>query len=309
LDAPGEWRISVREVTICHQHQNEERIVMSELPSVLQVKELESGRWAGPNPEKDPEGRDIVFSGQILGQTIMASSATVDGGKEIKSLHAVFARAGRYSAGKVELELEPMHAGRAWASQTVTAFQADVLLSRGLALLNAPEPDLMRHAPAMPDVPPPNECTSSNFAVDFPDAEVRPIDDPGAVTADGSPVVYFWFRMAQSYDSVAANQAIIAWTTPGFIIGAAIEPHRDLIDYGEAHRSISTGVISATVHFHEHADVSDWTLFVHEASYAGHGRVFGKGSVFTRDGVLAATFSQDSMARHSERALDWRKDM
>jgi acyl-CoA thioesterase II len=282
---------------------------MKELPGVLQVKGLESGRWTGPHPENDPEGRDIVFSGQILGQMIMSCSAAVGGEKEVKSLHAVFARAGKYSAGNVELVLESMHAGRAWASQTVTAFQSDVLLSRGLALLNAIEPDLMRHSPAMPDVPAPDLCTPEQFGVVFPDAEVRLVDDPGAVTADGSPVISFWCRMPESFDSVAANQAIIAWSTPGFCISAAIRPHSDTVSFGEAHRSISTGVISHTVHFHEHADVGDWLLFVHEGAYAGHGRVFGKGAVFSGDGVLVATFSQDSMVRSSERVLDWKKDM
>jgi acyl-CoA thioesterase len=68
-------------------------------------------------------------------------------------------------------------------------------------------------------------------------------------------------------------------------------------------------VISHTVHFHEQADVSEWLLFVHEGTYAGHGRVFGKGAVFSGDGVLVSTFSQDSMVRSSERALDWKKDM
>jgi len=282
---------------------------MSELPSVLQVKGLESGRWAGPNPENDPEGRDIVFSGQILAQMIMACSDAVDGEKEVKSLHAVFARAGKYSAGNVELALEPMHAGRAWASHTITAFQSDVLLSRGLALLNSIEPDLMRHTPAMPDLPPPDLCTPKEFGVVFPESEVRVVDDPGTVTTDGSPVVYFWFRMNESFDSIAANQAIIAWSTPGFIIGAAIQPHADTVNFGDAHRSISTGVISHTVHFHEHADVGDWLLFAHEGSYAGHGRVFGKGAVFSGAGALLSTFSQDSMVRSSERVLDWKKDM
>ena len=282
---------------------------MKELPSVLQVKGQGSGRWAGSNPENDPEGRDIVFSGQILGQMIMACSDVVEGEKEVKSLHAVFARAGKYSAGNVELALEPMHAGRAWASHTVTAFQSEVLLSRGLALLNAIEPDLMRHSPAMPDVPAPDLCTPQHFGTVFPESEVRVVDDQGAVTADGSPVIYFWFRMTESIDSVAANQAIIAWSTPGFCIGTAMRPHPDAVNFGEAHRSISTGVISHTVHFHEHADVAEWLLFVHEGTYAGHGRVFGKGAVFSGDGVLVSTFSQDSMVRSSERALDWKKDM
>jgi acyl-CoA thioesterase len=281
----------------------------NQLPNVLQVKETEPGRWVGPHPDTDPEGRDIVFSGQILAQMIMASTAAAGGQKEVKSIHAIFARAGRYSAGPVELMVESMHDGRAWGSSTVTAVQGDRLLSRGLVLLNAVEPDLMRHAPEMPDVPGPDQCGPATFGVVFPEAEIRVADLPEAVTADGSPAMYFWLRTPDHYDSVAANQAVIAWSQPGFIIGTAMRPHSDVVKHGEAHRSISTGVISHTSHFHEEADVGEWLLVVQEGSYAGRGRVFGSGSVFTRDGTLVSTFGQDSMARGVDRELDFRTAM
>jgi acyl-CoA thioesterase II len=279
------------------------------LPNVLQVKETEPGRWVGPHPDTDPEGRDIVFSGQILAQMIMASTAATGGQKEVKSIHAIFARAGRYSAGPVELMVESMHEGRAWASTTVTAQQGDRLLSRGLVLLNAVEPDLMRHAPEMPDVPGPQECDPATYGVVFPEAEVRAVDLPEAVTPDGSPAMYVWFRTRDHYDSIAANQAVIAWSQPGFIIGTAMRPHSDAVNAGEAHRSMSTGVISHTSHFHEEADAGEWLLVGHEASYAGRGRVFGSGSVFTRDGTLVSTFAQDSMARRVDRELDFKTAM
>jgi acyl-CoA thioesterase len=279
---------------------------MSELPGVLRVKQLDSGRWAGAHPEDDPEGRDVVFSGQLLAQMIMASDAAVGGAKETKSIHAIFARAGRYSTGPVELALESMHAGRAWASDTITAFQGDRLLSRALVLLNATEPDIMRHTPVMPDVPGPEECKDPAVGAVFPGVETRLVDRPDAVADDGSPVLYVWGRAPESYDSVAANQAVIAWSQPGLIIGVAMRPHSEL-SLGEAHRSISTGVISHTTHFHERADVGDWLLYVHEGTYAGNGRVFGKGAVFNREGVLVSTFAQDSMARGVEGDLDPRR--
>ena len=65
---------------------------MSDLPPVLRVEPVGPHRWTGPNPEKDPEGRDIVFSGQILAQMIMASSAELERTREVKSIHAVFAQ-------------------------------------------------------------------------------------------------------------------------------------------------------------------------------------------------------------------------
>jgi acyl-CoA thioesterase len=281
---------------------------MSELPATLQVKDLGGGRWSAPHPTDDPEGRDVVFSGQILAQMIMASDANCGSQKEVKSIHAIFARAGTYSAGPMELDLDAMHAGRAWASDTITAYQGERLLSRGLVLLNAVEPDLMRHSPTMPDVPGPDAATPNPSITVFPGAEARMVDAPDAVGSDGSPAMYFWMRNPESYDSVAANQAIVAWTEPGFLIGLAMRPHKE-INIADAHSTISTGVISHTAHFHDHADVGQWLLVAQEASYAGNGRVFGSGAVFTQDGTLVSTFSQDSMARGVEGPIDPKRGM
>jgi acyl-CoA thioesterase len=281
---------------------------MSEVPAVLQVEDLGEGRWSAPHPADDPEGRDVVFSGQILAQMIMASDGAVASAKEVKSIHAIFARAGTYSAGLMELRLDAMHSGRAWGSDTITAYQGDRLLSRGLVLLNTVEPDLMRHSPAMPDVPGPDASTPNPSITVFPGAEARMVDLPEAVGTDGSPAMYFWTRNPESYDSVAANQAIVAWTQPGFIIGLAMRPHPE-INIADAHTSISTGVISHTAHFHDHADVGQWLLVAQQASYAGNGRVFGSGSVFAQDGTLVSTFAQDSMARGVAGPIDPKRGM
>lgn len=281
---------------------------MSGLPATLQVKDLGEGRWSAPHPTDDPEGRDVVFSGQILAQMIMASDANCESSKEVKSIHAIFARAGTYSAGTMELELDAMHAGRAWASDTITAYQGERLLSRGLVLLNAVEPDLMRHSPTMPDVPGPDAAKPNSSITVFPDTEARMVDAPDSVGPDGSPEMYFWTRHPESYDSVAANQAIVAWTQPGFIIGLAMRPHQDL-NIADAHSTISTGVISHTAHFHDHADVGQWLLVTQRASYAGNGRVFGSGAVFAQDGTLVSTFAQDSMARGVEGTIDPKRGM
>jgi acyl-CoA thioesterase len=221
----------------------------------------------------------------------------------------VFARAGYYSAGPVEYSVDPMHAGRAWASDSITVHQGDRLLARGLVLRNALEADLMRHSLEMPDGPAPEDCPAQPVNVVFPGTEVRYDEPAGGAAARGSPAMRMWLRLPASYESTAANQAMVAWSEPGFLIGTAMGAHPDAVDLSSPHRSVSTGVISHTVHFHDVAPVDDWLLFVHEASYAGHGRVFGTGAVWTRDGVLLSTFGQDSMVRGVEHELDWRRDM
>jgi acyl-CoA thioesterase len=276
---------------------------------VLQVEALDDTRWTAPHPDEDPEKRDVVFSGQLLGQMIMVASAAAAGEKEIKSIHAVFARAGAYSAGPVEYVREPMHAGRAWASDTITAYQGDRLLSRSLVLLNTIEPDLMRHTPALPDVPAPEDCAVQPVLVVFPGSEVRPVDRPDARAPDGSPMSHYWVRLAAGLETVADRQAAVAWCEPGFTIGTAMQAHRDKVQIGDAHRTISTGVISHTAHFHDHARAGEWLLVVNTASFAGNGRVFGRGAVFDRDGTLLSTYGQDAMARHAEGPIDSRRGM
>ena len=282
---------------------------MSELTAPLEIEDLGGGRWTAPHPAMDPEGRDVVFSGQILGQMIMSSDAACGHQKVVKSIHAIFARTGAYSGGRMELEIDSMHAGRAWASDTITAWQGDRLLSRGLVLLNTIEPDLIRHAPAMPDVPGPDASSPIERPVLFHGIEAREPDVGNAVTADGTPVRYLWLRLPIVLDSPAANQAVVAWCQPGFAIELAMRPHRDVVDIRNAHRSISTGVISHTAHFHDAADASQWLLMVQEATFAGNGRVGGSGAVFTEAGALVSTFEQDSMVRGVEGALDPKRAM
>jgi acyl-CoA thioesterase len=279
------------------------------VPEVLQLDVRGDGAYGAPNPSDDPEGRDVVFSGQILAQMIMASDDNVASEKDVKSIHAIFARAGTYSGGPMELRLESMHSGRAWGSDTITATQGDRLLSRGLVLLNAIEPDLIRHGPEMPEVARPDELATDAHALVYPGAETRTVDDPKATTAEGVPALYFWVRTPESYDSNAVNQAILSWCQPGAIIGLAMRPHADVVNIGEAHRSVSTGVIAHTAHFHERFDMGEWLLVAQEATYAGRGRVNGRGAIFTEDGRLVSTFSQDSMVRAVEGPLDPKRAM
>ena len=277
--------------------------------AVLEVQDLGGNRWTAPHPTEDPEKRDVLFSGQLIAQMMMVASTAAGTEKLVKSIHAVFARTGSYSGGPVQYVRDGMHAGRAWASDTVTAYQGDRLLARGLVLLDRPERDLMRHSPSMPDVPGPDECQPDEIPAVYPGSEVRPVDRPDARSSDGAPVSYHWVRPPATAGTVAETQAAVAWSQPGFTIATAMRPHRDAVRITDSHRKISTGVISHTSHFHDRALAGEWLLVVSTASFAGHGRVFGCGSVFTAGGTLVSTFGQDAMARHAEAPLDPTRSM
>jgi len=279
---------------------------MSDLPDLLRLTELGPGRYQVYQPSESAEGRDVVFSGQLLGQMLMASEHAAGGTKDVRSCHAVFARAGTYTK-PIELEIDSMHAGRTWASDTVTATQAGRLLARSIILLNTVDPDLMRHDPTRPEGVPGPEGLATESSQVFPGAEFRPV--PGPHTLDGVPAEMGWHRFDRALDSPAANQAVLAWATCGNIIGLALNAHPGSFSIADAHVTLSTGVIGHTLHFVERFDVSQWLLIVTVATKAGSGRVFGGGQVFTEDGSLVATFEQDSMAKNAEGPLDPSRSM
>jgi acyl-CoA thioesterase II len=278
---------------------------VSDLPDLLQLTEIGERRYQVTQPSESAEGRDVVFSGQLLAQMIMASDRTAGGAKDVRSIHAVFARAGTYTQ-PIELEVESLLAGRTWASDSVTATQSGKLLSRATVLLNVVDEDLMRHEPPAPSVPGPQEEGAAPGQV-FPGAQLRPV--PGGHEVAGVPVEMAWHRFERPLTSQAANQAVLTWATCGSIIGLAMRPHRARVRIEDAHAAISTGVIAQTIHFVERFDVSQWLLVRHEATKAATGRVYGDGRVFTETGSLVAAFHQDSMARASAVPLDPKRSM
>jgi acyl-CoA thioesterase II len=280
---------------------------MSDLPDVLRLTEMGEGRFDATQPSQDPEGRDVVFSGQYIAQMLMAAEASEERGKSPRSVHALFSRVGSYTK-PLEVQVEVLHTGRTWGSDTVSVYQDDRLLCRSMVLMTSQDPDLISHQPAMPaDLPGPDDLESKPNALAFPNVDWRPV--PGEHTVDGVPVMYAWHRFGQAVGTPAANQAILSWSTCGNIIGLAFRPHRDAVDIGQAHRTLNTGVIGHTIHFTEPFDVSQWLLLAHWADKAASGRILGRGQVFTQDGQLVAEFSQDAMAKTSEKEVDWQHAM
>lgn len=278
------------------------------LPDILALDDLGDGVYSAPHPADDPEGRNIVFSGQLMAQMIMAADRSVDSAHDVKSLHTVFSRAGTYDH-PMQLRLDTTHAGRLFGSTTITAMQNDRLLSRGMALLNNYEADFLRHAVVAPDVPGPDSVAPDEHAHGFPGAESRTVLDGSSVGRDGTPRLAFWTRMPEGSDSVAANQAMLAWAQPGDLIGLAFKAHPGAVSIDDVHVTLSTGVIAHTVHFHERFDVGEWLLIEEWTTAVGHGRIAGEGRVFDQAGKLVSTFSQDSMARTADRPLDPNRSM
>lgn len=268
---------------------------MPELADLLAAFDLEPtgpGTFSGSSIEFG--GGSVVFGGQLIAQSMLAG-ATADPTKEIKSIHTIFARGGAIDV-PLAFDVDVMQAGRSFASASVTARQGDRLCTRSLVLLHAPDPDLIAHQPAMPDVGSPMDAEASPHSSGF--WEVRTVGgvdiaDPDAV---GPAELDVWTRYVGAPADAAVNQALLAFATDGFLIGTAMRPHAG-VGQSMAHRTISTSVITHTLTFHRPVDAGRWLLLANESPEAGRGRSYGRAHVFAETGELVASYVQENMIR------------
>jgi acyl-CoA thioesterase II len=266
---------------------------MTALAPLLRTFQLEptgDGRYHAVNAT---DGPGVVFGGQLIGQSIVA--AAVDHpGKVVKTVHTVFARGASFDHD-LDIEVEVMQSGRAFGSSTVTISQEGKLRTRSIVLMTTVEDDLIRHAAPAPPVPGPDETAAGP---DLDDWEVRfvggvDIEDPALV---GPAELDVWTRFAGAPDDdLIVSQALVAYTTDPFLIATAMRPHEG-VGQALAHVTLSTGVVSHTITFHEPVKAGEWLLLSHESPYAGHGRSYGRADVF-QGGALVASFVQDNMIR------------
>lgn len=255
----------------------------------LALEQTEAGRFIGGNVDM---GHSVVFGGQLMAQSIVAACIGHEG-KAAKTLHTVFARAASPDE-PVEVVVDSVHRGRTLASSTVTISQDQRICTRSMVLLSADEQDIIRHADRPATTSDPDEIQGN----DQGGWQIRvvgdvDINDPAAL---GPPELDVWTRFAGAPDDRVIGQALLAYATDGFLIGTAMRPHAG-VGQALAHKTLSTGVLSHTITFHEAFSAAEWLLLSQRSPHAGHGRSYGRAEVFRRDGQLMASFVQDNMIR------------
>jgi acyl-CoA thioesterase-2 len=267
----------------------------ADLASALDFEQIEPGRCRFSNAGVGERG--VVFGGQLLAQMIVAAATVVDPGtKSVKSAHGLFARPVLVDED-MDVTVEMLHDGRAFSMVTATAWQRDRPCARAQILLDVGEDDLIRHGPDAPDVDGPDVALPWGEPVEG--REIRTVDGVDILDADstGPPLVHAWVRTSGPPDNLVVNQALLAHATASLLIGTAMRPHTG-VGQSVAHLDISTGIVGHTISFHENIAPDQWMLLVNESPFAGRGRAFGRGQVFTQSGQLVASFSQEAMIRH-----------
>ena len=278
--------------------------LLEDLIRVMTLERLEDNLFRG-------QSRDIgspqVYGGQVLGQALVAASATV-AGRMAHSLHAYFLRRGDFNS-PIVYEVDRAWDGKHFATRRVIAIQHGQQIFNMSASFQVPENGL-DHQAQMPVVPPPESLRDQDTlyreaaAVMPPEImrvlerrrpfEFRPVQPPDFIrAAPAPPCKEVWFRAADPLpDDEALHRCLLAYASDFQLIDTALKPHA---------LPLTTKMVVASIDhamwFHRSVRLDDWLLYVLDSPSASGARGFTRGSIFARDGRLLASVAQEGLIR------------
>ncbi len=264
---------------------------LEHLLAVFDVDPMGEHRYGGTS---DGGSRSVVDGSQLLAQAIVAVSRSLPL-HSVRTAHAVFVRTVR-ADDELEFEVDILHQGRTFASAVVTVHQAGRRCASVTVLSDVEHGDVITHHHLMPEVGTPADAIPCEMPLVGRQLRLVGMDDPNDPDATGPPVIDAWLH----YDPVPPRpdlaKALVAHFTGHLSISTTMRSHRG-IGTAMAHDTLSTGVMGIAVTFHEPMAWDGWLLYHHESTQVGGGMSYVRGQVFTEQGNLIASFTQDGMIR------------
>ena len=128
---------------------------LTELIDLLDLEKLDEGLFRGR--QLDDTGFFRVFGGQVAAQALVAAQLTVPDERHVHSLHSYFLLGGDLSI-PIIYDVENVRDGGSFTTRRVAARQHGEIIFYMTASFQRVE-EGFDHQDAMPDVPPPDECT------------------------------------------------------------------------------------------------------------------------------------------------------
>jgi acyl-CoA thioesterase-2 len=279
--------------------------VLDDLIALLKLERIEDNIYRG-------DSRDIgspqVFGGQVLGQALSAAQHTVEG-RMAHSLHAYFLRRGDMNA-PIIYDVDRARDGGSFSNRRVVAIQHGRPILNLAASFQNPEPGL-EHAADMPEVPPPEGLKDlTEVAADISEKipmklrrfmtkkrpfEFRPVDPLNFDRRKKLPPrKHVWIRAVDKLpDNRALHQNLLAYVSDFELLATSTLPHGLSFTRG----NLIMASLDHALWFHREFRIDDWLLYSMDSPNAGGARGFARGQLFTADGQLVASTSQEGLVR------------
>jgi acyl-CoA thioesterase-2 len=274
---------------------------LDRLLSLLDLEKIDRDLYRGSNPGVGGGGR--VFGGQVASQALMAASNTVEVSHRVNSLHAYFLRPGR--PGKPILyAIDRIRDGSSFTTRRVVALQDGEAIFNLDASFHKEEPGGEFELPApLAGVAPPDDLPRPDWEPNA-GAHRRPVDTRElAVGPTPTSTRAMWIRADGTLpDDPALHACVLTYMSDSGPVGAARRP---LLDQDEAEgalrRARSSTFMSAsldhTMWFHRPVRADGWLLYDLEAVACSNARGLARGTMYTQDGHLVVSVTQEALIR------------
>ncbi|WP_308799625.1 acyl-CoA thioesterase [Agromyces silvae] len=259
-----------------------------------------------------PMGR--VFGGQVLAQSLVAATHTVEDDRPLHSMHGYFLRPGD-TAHPITFSVDRIHDGRSFSTRRTQAFQQGLPILSLIASFQTEDAGL-EHESAMPeDLPDPESLPSTADVLGGIDHDVarywsterafdiRHIPSPVYLRVDGErvPRQAVWMRaIGRLPDDPKLHRAALAYASDYSILEPILRAH----GVAWATPGLKIASLDHAMWWHRAARADEWLLFTQESPVARGGRGLSLGRIYTRDGALVASVAQEGMVRVPEEFRD-----
>ena len=279
--------------------------VLEDLIGLLRLEQIEDNIFRG-------DSRDIgspqVFGGQVLGQALSAAQNTVDG-RVAHSLHAYFLRRGDVNS-PIIYEVDRARDGGSFSNRRVVAIQHGRPILNLAASFQDPEEGLV-HQAEMPDVPGPDglkdltevakdmlqyiPSVMRRFMTDKRPFEFRHVEPVNFETPEKlPPKKHVWIRAVDTLpDNPVLHQNLLTYMSDYELLGTAMLPHGLSFTRG----SVIMASLDHALWFHGEVKMDEWLLYAMDSPNSSGARGLTRGQLFTQDGRLVASTSQEGLMR------------
>ena len=281
--------------------------VLDQLLELLKLEKIEENIFRGNSQDL---GFGNIFGGQVLGQALSAASQTVDVDRSAHSLHGYFMRPGDPTR-PIVYEVDCIRDGKSFTTRRVVAIQKGRAIFSMSASFQIEEAGF-EHQDSPPDVPGPHEIKSEiEMALSVKDKiplsirdkilcvkpiEIRPVNpiNPFSPSKE-KPKRYVWFKTIHKMpDDISVHRYLLAYASDFGLVATALYPHGHTF----WERAMQVASLDHAMWFHRDFRIDDWLLYAMESPSASKARGLSHGNIFTQDGRLVASTTQEGLIRY-----------
>ena len=281
---------------------------VNDLLNLLVLEQINDNEFNGVSKTV---GSPVVFGGQVLAQAINAASRTITNNRVLHSMHSYFLEAGDLEC-PITYNVSVVRDGGSFSVRRVTAHQKEITifilsasfhkresgydhqiamksgLSQPEALLSWTDM-LKQYGDFLP------RSLKGFFEIERP-IEFKPTEFVNPLEKKDLPPFYdVWFKLKGDVGNLdlSTKQQILTYVSDYNILVSALKPHASKAHWG----NMQTASLDHSMWYFRDFDFSDWLLFSIESPNMYGARGFARGNIFTRDGKLIASVTQEGLMR------------